>query len=115
MVYKLGPSFGLLGKVSSLRVIKAHLICYYCFQTEVEEVEAELRQAVEIHHPNNPPTLEIIRYAEDRMVNSDSNLEMLLERQIRRVRAPLCTTLLNQSSDVVDLVLIINLFLVPAE
>jgi hypothetical protein len=52
----------------------------------VEEVEAKLRQAVDIHHPNNPPTLEIIRYAEDRMVNSDSDSKMLLERQKWMVR-----------------------------
>ncbi|XP_066336034.1 disease resistance protein RGA5-like isoform X4 [Miscanthus floridulus] len=81
MVDKLGLDLGLLGKISSLQGIKAHVICDFCFPTEVEEVEAELRQAVEIHHPNNPPTLEIIRYAEDRMVKSDSDSQMLLERQ----------------------------------
>jgi hypothetical protein len=112
--HKLGPDFGLLGKISSLPGIKAHLICQFCFPTEVEEVEAELRQAVEIHHPNNPLTLEIIRYAEDRMVYSDSDSEML-ERPILGVRAPLCTTVLNQSPDLVALVSILNLCLVPAE
>ncbi|XP_066336073.1 uncharacterized protein [Miscanthus floridulus] len=81
MVDKLGLDLGLLGKISSLQGIKAHVICDFCFPTEVEEVEAELRQAVEIHHPNNPPTLEIIRYAEDRMVKSDSDSQMLFERQ----------------------------------
>jgi hypothetical protein len=85
-VDKLGLDLGLLGKISSLLVIKAHLMCYYCFPTEVEEVEAELRLAVDIHHPNNPPTLEIIRYGEDRMVNSDSDSQMLLERQKCMVR-----------------------------
>ncbi|XP_066337491.1 uncharacterized protein [Miscanthus floridulus] len=81
MVDKLVLDLGLLGKISSLRGIKAHVICQFCFPTEVEEVEAKLRQAVDIHHPNNPPTLEIIRYAEDRMVKSDSDSQMLLERQ----------------------------------
>jgi hypothetical protein len=114
-VDKLGLDLGLLGKISSLLVIKAHLMCYYCFPTEVEEVEAELRQAVEIHHPNNPPTLEIIRYAEDRMVKSDSDSQMLFERQKCKVYAPLCTTVLSQSSDFVALVSILNLSLVPAE
>ena len=72
-VNKLGLDLGLLGKISSLQGIKAHVICHFCFPTEVEEVEAELTQAVEIHNPTNPPTLEIIRYAEDRMVKSDSD------------------------------------------
>ena len=104
MVNKLGLDLGLLGKISSLRGIKAHVICQFCFPTEVEEVEAELTQAVEIHNPTNPPTLEIIRYAEDRMVKSDSDSQMLLERQKWKVRAPLCTTVLNQSSVFVALV-----------
>jgi hypothetical protein len=81
----------------------------------VEEVEAELRQAVEIHHPNNPPTLEIIRYAEDRMVNSDSDSQMSLRLQILRVRAPLCNIVLYQSSDFVAFVSTLNLCLEPAE
>ncbi|CAD6267209.1 unnamed protein product [Miscanthus lutarioriparius] len=71
---------GLAGKISSLQVIKAHVICSLCFPTEVEEVEAELRQAIDIHHASNPPTLEIIRYGEDKMVNSDSDPQMF-ERQ----------------------------------
>jgi len=111
MVDKLGLDLGLLGKISSLRGIKAHVICQFCFPTEVEEVEAELRQAVHIHHPNNPPTLEIIRYAEDRMVKSDSDSQMLLERQTWKVRAPLGTTVLYQSSDFVALVSTLNLCL----
>jgi len=115
MVDKLGLDLGLLGKISSLRRIKAHVICQFCFPTEVEEVEAELRQAVDIHHPNNPPTLEIIRYAEDRMVKSDSDSQMLLERQTWKVRAPLGTTVLYQSSDFVALVSTLNLCLEPAE
>ncbi|XP_066337493.1 uncharacterized protein [Miscanthus floridulus] len=82
MVDKLGLDLGLLGKISSLQGIKAHVIYQFCFPTEVEKVEAELRQAVDIHHPNNPPTLEIIRYAEDRMVNSYSDSQMSLRRQI---------------------------------
>lgn len=76
---------GLAGKISSLQVIKAHVICSLCFPTEVEEVEAELRQAIDIHHASNPPTLEIIRYGEDKMVNSDSDPQMF-ERQKWRVR-----------------------------
>ena len=115
MVNKLGLDLGLLGKISSLRGIKAHVICQFCFPTEVEEVEAELRQAVKIHHPNNPPTLDIIRYAEDRMVKSDSDSQMLLERQTWKVRAPLGTTVLYQSSDFVALVSTLNLCLEPAE
>lgn len=83
-----GINFGLLGKISSLRVIKAH-ICHFCFPTEAEEVVPQLRQAVDVHHPNKPPTLEIIRYGEDRMVNTDLDAHMLLQRQIRRVRPPL--------------------------
>ena len=115
MVDKLGLDLGLLGKISSLRGIKAHVICQFCFPTEVEEVEAELTQAVEIHNPTNPPTLEIIRYAEDRMVKSDSDSQMLLERQTWKVRAPLGTTVLYQSSDFVALVSTLNLCLEPAE
>jgi len=115
MVNKLGLDLGLLGKISSLRGIKAHVICQFCFPTEVEEVEAELRQAVKIHHPNNPPTLDIIRYAEDRMVKSDSDSQMLLERQTWKVRAPLGTTVLYQSSDFVAFVSTLNLCLEPAE
>jgi len=115
MVDKLGLDLGLLGKISSLQGINAHVICQFCFPTEVEKVEAELRQAVDIHHPNNPPTLEIIRYAEDRMVKSDSDSQMLLERQTWKVRAPLGTTVLYQSSDFVALVSTLNLCLEPAE
>ena len=107
---------GLVGKISTLQVIKAHVICSLCFPTEVEEVEAELTQAVEIHNPTNPPTLEIIRYAEDRMVKSDSDSQMLLGRQTwKQVRAPLGTTVLYQSSDFVALVSTLNLCLEPAE
>jgi hypothetical protein len=114
MVHKLGLDFGLLlGKISSLRGIKAHIICEFCFPTEVEDMKAKLRHAVDIHHPNNPPTLEIIRYAEDRMVNSDSDSQMLWEQQILRVRVR--TTVFNQLSAVVALVSILNLFIVPAE
>ncbi|CAD6335280.1 unnamed protein product [Miscanthus lutarioriparius] len=61
--------------------IKAYIDCALCFPTEVESVEAELRHAIHIQQPNNPPTIEIIRFREDKMVNSDSQM---LERQKRR-------------------------------
>ncbi|CAL5090046.1 unnamed protein product [Urochloa decumbens] len=77
-VDNLSLDFG-LGNHSFLQGVKAHIDCYMCFPTEVEEVEAELRHAVDIH-PNRP-TLEIIKYLEDEMVNSHSQL---LKRQILR-------------------------------
>ncbi|XP_062211497.1 disease resistance protein RGA5-like [Phragmites australis] len=80
----IGLDFG-LENLSSLQSVKASIDCVDACPTEVEEAEAALRHAVDIH-PNHP-TLEARRIYEEKMGPVDADSRMTSRRNYKILQA----------------------------